>query len=310
MMIEKYISALLYRYQCVIVPGFGAFLTEVQSARFNQESQTFFPPKKSISFNTQLTHNDGLLANHLAVETGISYEQAVVQISECVSEWKQRLETEHTLHIKPIGSISVNADSNWIFEPQLSTNYLTSSFGLSTVSAPSIGRTPLLIVTEETETPTLVLAPRKQRKYHFLKYAAVFVVATSIGGSVYKHEHEAYIAQETLEVEKAVQEKVDLQIQQATFFIEKPLTPVVLTIKEPVIIKPYHIVASAFKSPENAAKAAKELEQKGFESTYLEKNKHGLYPVVYGSYANLAEAQDAMRAIHKKHNKEAWLLVK
>lgn len=307
-MIEKYISALLYRYQCVIVPGFGAFLTEVQSASFHEGSQTFFPPKKSISFNAQLIHNDGLLANHIALEEGISYEKAVVQITAVVSEWKQGLADDQTIFLKPIGSIHLNERANLVFEPQLSTNYLTSSFGLSTVSAPSIGRMQAIIA--ETTTPIISLAPKRQRKYTFLKYAAVLVVATSIGGTIYKQEQEAYIAEQTLNVEKAVQDKVDLQIQQATFFIEKPLTPVVLTVKEAVILKPYHIVASAFKSEENAAKAVKELEKKGYESSFLEKNKYGFYPVLYGSYANLAEAQAAMRAIHKKHNKEAWLLVK
>lgn len=313
MIIEKYISALLYRYQCVIVPGFGAFLTEVQSASFNEATQTFFPPKKSISFNTQLIHNDGLLANHIALEEGISYENAFLQIQQCVSDWKQLLTVDQTLVLKPIGTIHINSDLNWIFEPQVSTNYLTSAFGLSTVSAPAIGRNlfPIPEVEKELEvTPTIGLITKRRRKYTFLKYAAVFVVATSIGTTIYKQEHDAYIAKETLEVEKAVQEKVDYQIQQATFFIEKPLSPVVLTIKEPIVLKPYHIIASAFKSEKNAAKAAKELEEKGFESTFLEKNKYGLYPVAYGSYANLSEAQDAMRAIHKKHNKEAWILVK
>lgn len=308
-MIEKYISALLYRYQCVIVPGFGAFLTEVQSASFNQASQTFFPPKKSISFNAQLLHNDGLLANHIALEEGISYAKSVIVISQCVSEWKRQLAHDQTVYIKPIGSLQLNATAQLIFEPQLSTNYLTSSFGLSTVSAPAIGRAEILETPSE-QKPIITLASRRVRKYNFLKYAAVFVVAGSIGGTIYKQEHDAFIAQETLEVEKAVQEKVDHQIQQATFFIEKPLTPVVLTVKEAVVIKPYHIVASAFKSEENAAKAAAELAKKGFDSSFLEKNKYGLHPVLYGSYANLAEAQQAMRAIHKKHNKEAWLLVK
>lgn len=65
MKIEVYISQLLYRYQCVTVPGFGAFLTETHSAQLN-ESTNSFSSKKTISFNSRIKNNDGLLANHIA----------------------------------------------------------------------------------------------------------------------------------------------------------------------------------------------------------------------------------------------------
>ena len=66
MNIEPYIAQLLYSYQCVTIPGFGAFLTEIQSAQLVESSNSFFPPKKMISFNAYLKNNDGLLANHIA----------------------------------------------------------------------------------------------------------------------------------------------------------------------------------------------------------------------------------------------------
>ena len=58
MKIEDSISQLLYRYQCVTVPGFGAFLTEFQSAQLHENSNTFYPPKKLISFNPYLKNYD------------------------------------------------------------------------------------------------------------------------------------------------------------------------------------------------------------------------------------------------------------
>ena len=48
MKIEQYISQLLYRYQCVTVPGFGAFLTEFQSAQLDENSHSFYPPVNPI----------------------------------------------------------------------------------------------------------------------------------------------------------------------------------------------------------------------------------------------------------------------
>ena len=80
MNIEPYIAQLLYRYQCVTVPGFGAFLTEIQSAKWIESTNSFSPPKKRISFNSNLKNNDGLLANHIAQAEKTSYDYAVSAI--------------------------------------------------------------------------------------------------------------------------------------------------------------------------------------------------------------------------------------
>src|SRR4029079_3399956 len=93
MKIEHYIAQLLYRHQCVTVPGFGAFLTEIQSAYFNEVSNTFYPPKKLISFNSHLKNNDGLLANHISISEKIDYETAVQKIKDEVDSCKERLES-------------------------------------------------------------------------------------------------------------------------------------------------------------------------------------------------------------------------
>ena len=89
MNLEHYISQLLYRYQCVTIPGFGAFLTDIQSAQWNEVSNGFYPPKKLISFNAYLKNNDGLLANHIAQTEKTSYEYAVSAIQYEVFNWKK-----------------------------------------------------------------------------------------------------------------------------------------------------------------------------------------------------------------------------
>ena len=100
---QKHISQLLYRYQCVTVPGFGAFLTETKSAQWHEVSNTFFPPKKLISFNSQLKNNDGLLANHIAKAEKTTYEVAVSAIENDVISWKNSLQKEGSMELKNIG---------------------------------------------------------------------------------------------------------------------------------------------------------------------------------------------------------------
>ncbi len=73
---------------------------------------------------------------------------------------------------------------------------------------------------------------------------------------------------------------------------------------------PYHLVAGAYRSEENAKKAIAELNAAGFEKAkMLPLNKHKLYPVVYVSFKTLSEAQIERKNIQKSHNAEAWLLI-
>ena len=59
----------------------------------------------------------------------------------------------------------------------------------------------------------------------------------------------------------------------------------------------------------NANAIYNELLKLGYHAKRIAQNKHGLYPVVYGSFASFTEAQKEMLKIQKSHNPEAWLLI-
>lgn len=312
MQIEKHISDLLYRYQCVTVPGFGAFLTETVSAHVTGSASSFFPPKKVVSFNANVKNNDGLLANHVSLQEKMSYELAVIKIGDVVNEWTYLLQNRNRVVLKNIGEISVNNEMNWVFEPANTINYLTDSFGLSSFVSPEITREVLKQEVEALEEKApIIFTPERKRDYSYLKYAAVFVVMLGAGGFGYKTYYDQQITNQTLLVEKNVQDKVQQQIQEATFVISAPVEAVELSVAAPVEEKmPYHLVAGAYRSEVNANKAIAELKAAGFENAkMLPMNKHNLYPVVYGSFKNLNEAQTKRKNIQKSHNAEAWLLI-
>ena len=312
MLIEKHISDLLYRYQCVTVPGFGAFLTETVSAHVTGSASSFFPPKKVVSFNANVKNNDGLLANHVALQEKMSYELAVIKIGDVVNEWTYLLQNRNRVVLKNIGEISVNNEMNWVFEPANTVNYLTDSFGLTPFVSPEITREILKQEVEALEEKTpIIFTPERKKDYSYLKYAAIFVVMLGAGGFGYKTYYDQQIETKTLAVQKNVQEKVQQQIQEATFVISAPVEAVELSVAAPVEEKmPYHLVAGAYRSEVNANKAIAELKAAGFENAkMLPMNKHNLYPVVYGSFKNLNEAQTKRKNIQKSHNAEAWLLI-
>ena len=309
MKIEQYISQLLYRYQCVTVPGFGAFLTEFQSAQLDENAHSFYPPKKMISFNPFIKNNDGLLANHLAESEKISYEVAVNAIQTEVSLWKTKIQEFGNFSIKNIGDFSLNSERSIVFVPVDQINYLKESFGLSSFVSPAVKREVYKEQIEELEEQApIIFTPEKRRNYSVLKYAAVFLLTAGIAGTVGYKFYEKKIAKETLLVQTNVQRKVNQKIQEATFYISNPLPSVTLTV--PAEKLPYCVVAGAFRIESNAEEHYQRLLKLGFQKAKrLAPNKHGLFPVLYGSYATYTEAHQAMKDIQKLDNKDAWLLI-
>ena len=317
MKIETYIAQLLYRYQCVTVPGFGAFLTEIQSAQLNESTNSFFPPKKMVSFNSQIKNNDGLLANHIANSEKTSYGFAVSAIAFEILNWKKSLEEDGILHLKNIGEIRLNSDNNFVFSPNQQNNYLTSSFGLSPFVSPLVKRENFekeIQRIEKKEPAALYADEERKSSNSYLKYAAIFVLGLGITGSIGYPLYQQEIATQTLVVESTVQKKVQNKIQEATFMIQNPLPAVTLSVdtsKTEAVDKtmPYHIIAGAFRSEQNAKKAYNQLIKNGYEARMLGENKHGLFPVLYGSYATMSEAEKAQREIRKAENPDAWILI-
>ena len=308
MNIESYIAQLLYRYQCVTVPGFGAFLTEIQSAQLIESSNSFFPPKKMISFNAYLKNNDGLLANHIAQAEKTSYEYAISAIQYEVFNWKKALQENGVFSIKNVGNFSLNADKNLIFTPYDQTNYLTSSFGLSAFVSPMVKREIFEQKIEALEEKEVIdFIPERRRTSTYLKYAAVFVLGLGLTGAIAYPVYQQQIANETIIVEQSVQKQVQNKIQEATFFIKNPIPAVTLTVKEEKMS--YHIMAGAFRDERNAQKKFEQLSSQGYKARRIPQNKHGLFPVLYGSYATFAEAEKAKQEIQKTENPDAWVLV-
>nr|WP_315231506.1 SPOR domain-containing protein [uncultured Flavobacterium sp.] len=312
MKIELYIAQLLYRYQCVTVPGFGAFLTEIQSAKLNESTNSFSPPKKMIAFNANLKNNDGLLASHIALAEKTSYEYAVSAIQYEVFNWKKALEENQLFSIKNVGDLRLNADHNIVFTPYDQTNYLTSSFGLAPFVSPLVKREIFEKEIEAIEEKaTITMVPEQTRTANpYLKYAAIFVLGLGLAGSVGYPMYQNQIASETILVETAVQKQVQNKIQQATFFIESPVPAVTLSVKSSAEIKmPYHIMAGVYREEKNADKTLRILNRLGYDAKRIAPNKNGYFPVLYGSYATFAEAEKAKKEINEKHNPEAWILI-
>ncbi len=300
----NYISDLLYRYECVIVPNFGGFVTNEISAKVNHFTHTFYPPSNQLTFNSHLQNNDGLLANYVAASKKISYSEALKVIEKDVTEWKLLLNVE-VLELENIGSFKLNKDRKLIFEPTNSLNYLTASFGLGSFVSPAIKRVVYKEKIKQLETFSTEETKRKTPV--FIKYAATAAILFALG-TVGWNEYQKIEYKNLVTEAEQQQKKVEKTIQEATFVISNPLPAITLNITKETYN--YHIIAGAFRTPENAVKKLQQLLEKGYNAKILGVNKWHLTEVAFESFATENEAINKMRIIHKTESEDAWLLVK
>ncbi|MFC4722932.1 SPOR domain-containing protein [Geojedonia litorea] len=309
MQLETYISDLLYRYDCVTISGLGAFLTHRVSARLDDNTHAFYPPKKVLSFNEQLQHNDGLLPSYIAEVEKIPYEVAVQKIIKYVKTIKSYLIQGETINFNNIGELVLNNEGKINFEPSYHINYLTDAFGLDQLSCSSIAREvhKEKVVTIEKSVP-VTITPEKRKSRPYLKYASVALIALTLGGFTASNYYVNQIEAQNQIAQEEANHQLDNKVQEATFVISNPLPAATLSIEKQS--GNYHIVAGAFRVEANSDKKVKELQSLGYKARKIGANKYGLHEVVYASYSDRSEALQALRDVKREHNSEAWLLVK
>ncbi|MGD1946978.1 MAG: SPOR domain-containing protein [Croceivirga sp.] len=312
MRLEHYIAELLYRYNCVVIPNFGAFLTNTVSARIDEKNQTFYPPTKVLSFNQQLTKNDGLLISHIASAKKLPYEELVEEINKVAQQWKIRLEDGKHIYLEGIGKLRMGQEQKIQFSPEEGHNYLASSFGFSSFNSGPVLRETLKQEAEQLEERIpFIITPEKREATSnraWLKYAATFLLLLATGASAYQLHNQNQNRQEL--VRKDTQEAVSRHIQEATFFEANPLQlPALnLNISKKAEGPMHHIIAGAFRFKANADKKVAELKNQGYDAAYIGANRYGLHQVVFSSFSDGQEALAYLQKIKATISADAWML--
>ncbi|MCU0409356.1 MAG: hypothetical protein MUD02_10450, partial [Bacteroidales bacterium] len=130
MNISALIRELLFSHDCVIVPGFGAFISNYAPAHLERTSGTFHPPARKISFNRNLVHNDGLLTGRLSEQLGINYGDARSMVDEYSAGLRRKLSKGERIQIDHIGIFTSNIEGGVEFEPDPESNFCLESYGL------------------------------------------------------------------------------------------------------------------------------------------------------------------------------------
>jgi len=331
--IDRYISELLFDHDCVILPGYGGFLTNYSGARIHPIKHSFQPPARTIVFNANLRTNDGLLIDHVSRLRKISYQEASVAVNEYSSRCMRELDDGDTVHFTHIGSCRMGKENNIIFDPDLSSNYLEDAFGLPSFVSPAIKRESVRQRLEKQLTPRPV-APSEKKKRNLrpaLGWAAGITIPIAVALLLYmysptivdglSHSYASFVPTvkftsgerniKTTTSEKDADFKNFRVIPEKV--VEEPAAPEQLPQPEPEAIpvntvKKYQIVVGAFSEETNAQNYVGRLKGENYDASIIGKSSKGLIRVSINGSDSKADAIVMLDQIRADENPSAWLL--
>jgi nucleoid DNA-binding protein len=147
-MIINYLIELLKDNECVIVPEFGAFISQRRSATIDYANHRFMPPYKELVFNNKLTNDDDLLLNYIMQKENISKDEALEKIQKFVNQSAAILDVNFELELEGLGKLR-NFSGDYVFETKKDINILGDAFGLTSFNYQPIFRTETYQVIKE-----------------------------------------------------------------------------------------------------------------------------------------------------------------
>ena len=330
-----HISKLLESADCVILPNLGGFVSHNHSAHVDEKKHKFSPPGKHLSFNQRLVKNDGLLANQIALEEDISFNEAMNVIEEHVAQIKSKLSKGKSVHFGFLGSLKLD-QGQIVFTKGPSVIPSKSNFGLESFHA-----VPATELPKKKETKILPHPAKATNKWWAAAAViplAVYFTWLPLSSGMMNPGYE-FEASDLNPFSSTTTEQATYQTRQHWLELsdEEPSTPklpestaryVELKLVESdktlvVELNPqkkeatpkladrqhgYFTIVGCFGEKSNAHKLIGQLHEQGVEASIIDQHK-GLYRVATGHSDHQAEARRELARI-KKIQPGAWLLKK
>lgn len=150
--IPAHIEKLLFLHDTLTIPGFGTFTATKISATADYSAGTVSPPSKSLIFSENITTDDGILVNDVAVTSGVSSEEARRVIAEFVEKMQAQLNQREIVTLPAVGRLYKNYVQKIQFLPD-TTNFSPESFGLPPLQFSPLGRSREVEKNQDTQPP-------------------------------------------------------------------------------------------------------------------------------------------------------------
>ena len=322
--VEHYISELLFLHDCVILPDFGGFVGNPQSAKLNNITGVLSPPSKQILFNANLKTNDGLLITHVSNQENISQDSAKNEVANFTTQISTKLYSSKVLRIDKIGLFTLGKEGNVIFLQDSANNYSLDVFGMKATHNKTISR--VNEVEEKVVSTIQNIRTQNRNPKVFLRAAAIIIPLIALSylsisqqdriNNVYTQmaTFNPFATTEIIEetnpiiITKPIETAPikDIGIIESPEIIE---TPIVEEVATPIITQQhtFYIIAGAFAEQKNANKMLAKLNKWNYNAEIVEANN--LLRVSYDSFKNRDNAIISLNKI-KQENPSAWLLTK
>ncbi len=133
--LAQHIETLLLEHDCVIIPGFGGFISNYEEAQYHTDNGSIFmPPHRSIGFNQQLQINDGLLVQSYMSAYDASYPAAHLQMEKEIEQMASQLELDGEYDFGAVGKLTKGLGEIISFDKSSSNIEAPSLFGLDSLS--------------------------------------------------------------------------------------------------------------------------------------------------------------------------------
>lgn len=349
-MITKYIAELLFDYDCVIVPEFGAFISKETSASLDYVNNLLTPPSKEVVFNGQLFSDDGLLVGYVAEKQDISMTEAAKMVHEFSMRSLAVVEASGVLRLDDLGVLSRLDDSDYVFQLDENMNLLGDAFGLATLKAQPIYRRETYkhiaeqIATERKAKNTVITVHEEKKEikphqvnrhnYKWFRAAAcsmmIAMALVFLGWGADKNDSKfaswnpLFYSSPNEFVVKCLGEKMEA-VTSANVELFSPLEMNLPLFKTEVTylqprdreaLKPvddsfYYIIGASMKNEAAARKCVQQFQSLGFETAVaLPMNDKGNVRVAYEFVKGKDMALKRLEIIKKEYNEAAWLLRK
>lgn len=133
---SKCIKDLIVENDKVDVPYLGTFSAEMMPASYSDKQTTIHPPYRKMTFHkADISLADGsLLLEKVRRETGVSAEQASVELGWCLSRLCSELEGRKSCQLPGLGVMRANARNEFFFIPDDDLDIWPDGVGLLPIS--------------------------------------------------------------------------------------------------------------------------------------------------------------------------------
>ena len=322
----SYVSSLLRDYGYAVVPGVGGFVANECPPRVDHFTGKVAVPVVEVTFNKDMTVNDGLLMQKYMTEAHLSYAAAKKVVERDAARLMQRLDAGEQIVIDGVGTLSkdLRGERRFTAAPPAAS---LAVWGLGEVAMPLLADLKKRAAAEEKAAHRQeTLAMRKKTLWNYVQYAAACIAAIIVYLSfsepidnygLNRYDNYASIVPANV-IMAATEQPAAVEVIAET---PAPATPAVLPeqsqVKEVPAPAPaevrsvegsYCIIVASLAKGTDASSTIEMFVKQGFTKTFAIEGA-GRTRISVAAFDTMDEAVDALREIAATAScKDAWIL--